>query len=143
MKWLEDVMDFSFIETDNNDFDAQTYVRMLIAIAKSDPENGPPEFAYVRRLASRLGIDFDQFMKTTDKSFSIDRHSISRLTALVIIKDAIMLASLDRNFSLPERQRVYSYAEKLDIPRKDVDVLETLIAEYRQLHKKWQQLVVS
>jgi hypothetical protein len=136
-------MDFSFIETDDNDFDAQTYIRMLIAIAKADPDNGPPEFAYVRRLAGRLGIDFDLFLKTTDKSYSINKHSISRLTALVIVKDAIMLASLDRNFSLPERQRVYSYAEKLDIPRKDVDALETLVAEYRHLQKKWQTLVAS
>jgi hypothetical protein len=61
----------------------------------------------------------------------------------VILKDAIALASLDRNFSLPERGKVYAYAEKLDIARTDVDFLEKLMDEYRLLDDRWQQLVAG
>lgn len=133
-------MDFSFVDAGNRDFDPRTYLSILIAIAKSDKGNGPPEFEFVRRQADRLGLDYDYFFKHTDKSFLISKQSISRLTALVVIKDAIMLASMDENFSLPEKQRVYEYAEKLDIAHKDVDRIEELIQDYRQLQRRWSDL---
>ena len=133
-------MDLNFVDADTQDFDPRTYVRILVAIAKADKDNGPPEFEYVRRQADRLGLDSEHFFRNTDKSFLIDRQKINRLTALVILKDAIMLASLDGNLSLPERMKIYAYAEKLDIPRNDVDILEKLIAEYRQLDQRWQLL---
>lgn len=134
-------MDFSFVDAGNRDFDPRTYLSILIAIAKSDKGNGPPEFEFVRRQADRLGLDYDYFFEQTDKSYLISKQTISRLTALVVIKDAIMLASMDGNFSLPEKQRVYEYAEKLDIARKDVDRIEKLIQDYRQLQGCWSDLV--
>ncbi len=136
-------MDLNFVDTDTIEFDPQTYIRILIAIAKADKDNGPPEYAYVRKQAQNFGLNYDYYLETTDKTFSIHKQKISRLTALVILKDAIMLASLDRNFSLPERQKIYGYAENLDIPRKDVDVLELLINEYYQVYDRWQQLVAA
>ena len=134
-------MDFNFVDGGNRDFDPRTYLSIMIAIAKSDKDNGPPEFEFVRRQADRLGLDYDYFFEHTDKAFLIDKQTISRLTALVVIKDAIMLASMDENFSLPEKQRVYEYAEKLDIARKDVDRIEKLIQDYRQLQWRWSDLV--
>jgi len=134
-------MDLNFVDADTQDFDPRTYVRILVAIAKADKDNGPPEFEYVRRQADRLGLDSEHFFRNTDKSFLIERQRASRLTALVILKDAIVLASLDDNLSLPERMKIYTYAEKLDISRNDVDALEKLIGEYRQLDQRWQQLV--
>jgi uncharacterized tellurite resistance protein B-like protein len=134
-------MDLNFVNADTQDFDPRTYVRILVAIAKADKENGPPEFDYVRRQADRLGLDSEHFFRNTDKSFLIERQKVGRLTALVILKDAIVLASLDGNLSLPERMKIYTYAERLDISRSDVDILEKLIAEYRQLDIRWEQLV--
>lgn len=134
-------MDLNFVDADTRDFDPRTYVRILVAIAKADKDNGPPEFDYVRRQAERLGLDSEHFFRNTDKSFLLDRQKVNRLTALVILKDAIVLASMDDNLSLPERMKIYTYAESLDISRNDVDVLEKLIAEYRQLDSRWRQLV--
>ena len=136
-------MDIDFVNAETPDFDVQTYIRMLIAIAKSDKDNGPPEYAYIRNKAIALGVDYDDFLQSTDKNYTIDKRKVSRLTALMILKDAIMLASLDRNFSLPERQRVYTYAANLDVPRKDVDDLEKLVQSYRSLNQQWQALVKS
>ncbi len=133
-------MDLNFVAADTPDFDAQTYIRMLIAIAKADKENGPPEYAFVRRQAHALGIDYEPIAKTTDQHFALNKLNVSRLTALVILKDAIMLATMDRNFSLPERQRIYGYAEKLNIPRKEIDDLEMLVKEQRQLNERWRRL---
>jgi hypothetical protein len=134
-------MDLNFVDADTQDFDPRTYLRILIAIAKADKDNGPPEFNYVRRQAERLGLDGGRFFKETDKSFLIEHQMVNRLTALVILKDAIALASLDNNLSLPERVKIYAYAERLDISRNDVDRLEKLLDEYRQLNDRWRQLV--
>jgi tellurite resistance protein len=136
-------MDLNFVDADTRDFDPRTYVRILVAIAKADKENGPPEFDYVRRQAERLGLDCEHFFRNTDKGFLLERQSVNRLTALVILKDAIMLASRDGNFSLPERMKIYTYAEQLDIARNDVDTLEKLISDYRQLDRRWENLVAD
>ena len=136
-------MDLNFVDADTQDFDPRTYLRILVAIAKADKQNGPPEFAYIRRQADRLGLDVEHFFRNTDRNFLIERQKVTRLTALVILKDAIALASLDSNFSLPERGKIYAYAEKLDIARSDVDLLEKLIHDYRQLDNRWMNLVAG
>ena len=112
-----------------------------MAIAKSDPDNGEPEFNYVRRQAIGLGLDIDEYWDNTPKDFLTGRINVSRLTALVIIKDSIALATMDGHFSLGEKERVYSYAENLDIPRTDVDQVENLLKEFDDLKNKWETLV--
>ena len=134
-------MDFDFFNIDSSEFDIETYIRMLIAIAKADKDNGPAEFSYVRKKALALGVDYDLFLETTDKDYQLAKKRVSRLTAFMILTDAIVLASMDRNFSLPERQRVYTYAQDLDIPRKDVDELESIVQGFRRLNRQWQSLV--
>lgn len=136
-------MKLNLFDSDAADFDAHTYIQMLIAIAKADPDNGPPEFDFVRCQARNFNLDYEGYLAKTDKTFAIKKQTVSRRTALTILKDAILLASLDGNFSLPEKQRVYTYAEKLDVPRSDVDTLEALIDDFRTLHHRWQQLVTS
>ena len=136
-------MDFTFMDGDSTDFDSETYIKILIAIAKADKDNGPREFEYVRKQARRLGVDYDRFLASTDKAFDIKKQRVSRLTALVVLRDAIMIASMDRNFSLPERQKVYGFAAKLDIPRNDIDYLENCLKEYRALGEKWDGLVAG
>ena len=120
-----------------------TYIKVLIAIAKADKDNGPPEFEYIRKQAQRLGVDYNQFLASTDKAFEINKQHVSRITALLILKDAIMIASMHRNFSLPEREKVYTFAGKLDISRNDVDYLEDCLKEYRSLCEKWDGLVAD
>jgi hypothetical protein len=50
---------------------------------------------------------------------------------------------MDRNFSLPEREKVYTFAAKLDISRNDVDYLEKCLKEYRALCEKWDGLLAG
>ena len=136
-------MEFTFADRDSSEFDSETYLKILIAIAKADKDNGPPEFEYVRRQARRLGLDYDRYLASTEKTFDMRKQRVSRRTALMVLKDAIMLASMDRNFSLPERQKVYAFAGKLDISRNDVDYLEKYLKEYRTLCEKWDGLVAN
>ncbi len=136
-------MDLTFVTADTRDFDSSMYIRILIAIAKADPDNGRPEFDYVRRQALRLGVDYNHYFNNTDKSYIVKKHTVSRLTAMAILADAIMLASLDGHFSLPEKQRVYTYAEDLDIARKDVDMLEELIQDFLDFNVRWNKLTAS
>ena len=136
-------MEFTFVDKDSADFDSETYIKILIAIAKADKDNGPPEFEYIRNQAQRLGVDYDHFLVSTEKAFEINKQRVSRLTALSVLKDAIMIASMDRNFTLPEREKVYTLAGKLDISRNDVDHLEECLKEYRILSEKWDGLVAG
>ena len=136
-------MDFTFVDAKSKDFDSETYIKILIAIAKADKDNGPPEFEYIRRQARRLGVDYDRFLASTEKSFDINKQRVSRLTALAVLNDAIRIASMDRNFSLPEREKVYTFAAKLDISRKDIDLLQECLQEYRGLCEKWEGLVAG
>ncbi|UCF82664.1 MAG: hypothetical protein JSV50_15925 [Desulfobacteraceae bacterium] len=134
-------MEINFVDLDNEDFDPELYIKILIAVAKADKNNGPKEFAYVENQANRLGIDFATVWDTTEKTFSISEIKVSRLTAMIIIKDCILLASMDKNFSLAEREKVYTYAEKLDIPRSDVDYIVGWLDDYNILEKKWDRLI--
>jgi hypothetical protein len=140
---LEDTMDSSFVNTHSPSFEPETYIKILIAIARADRENGPPEFDYIRKQAQRLGLDYERVLSSTDESFDIERQRISRLTALVVLRDAVTLASRDRHFSLPERERVYTFAARMDISRRDVDHLEEWIKGYRALHREWEGLVAG
>ena len=136
-------MEFTFLDEDSPDFDSEIYIRILIAIAKADKDNGPPEFEYIRKQAQSLGVDYNRFLAATEKAFDITKQRVSRLTALVVLRDAIRIASMDRNFSLPERQKVYGFAEKLDVSRNDVDYLEECLQEYRVICEKWDGLVAN
>ncbi|MFZ0449720.1 MAG: hypothetical protein WAL98_10805 [Desulfatiglandaceae bacterium] len=136
-------MDNSFVNMHSASFDSETYVKILIAIAKADRDNGPPEFDYVRKQAQRLGLDYEQLLSSTDRLFDIEKQHVSRLTAFVVLRDAIMLASRDRHFSLPEREKIYTFAARMDISRRDVDHLEEWIRGYRTLHTEWEGLVAG
>ncbi len=134
-------MNINFMDVNNEDFDSELYIKILIAITKADRNNGAPEIEYVKTQADSLGLDFNKLWNTTDKKFSISKLKVSRLTAFVILKDCIMLASLDKSYSLSEKEKVYTYAEKLDIPRSDVHDLEKWLDEYHRLLGKWYMLV--
>ena len=136
-------MDNSFVDTRSIAFDPETYIRMLIAIAKADRENGPREYDYVRKKAQRLGLDYDRMLSSTEKTFDMETQPVSRTTALAVLRDAIMLASLDRNFSLPERERIYTFGAKMDVSRRDLERLEEWLGEYRDLLTKWNGLVAG
>ncbi len=136
-------MDLNFMDAKTRDFDPRMYLSILLAIAKADKDNGPPEFDFVRRRADSLGLDSDYYFQTIDKRFAIERQKVTRLTALVILKDAIFLGSMDGNLSLPERGKIYGYAEKLDVARSDVELLEKLVDDLRLLDDRWRQLVAG
>lgn len=124
-------------------FDRETYVKMLITIARADKENGPPEYRFIRKQAIQMGVNYEKVLRETDPDFDIGTHKVSRLTAMRVLKDAIMIASMDGNFTLPEKQKIYTYAERLDIPRTDVDTLEVLAGELKALDERWKELVAG
>jgi hypothetical protein len=134
-------MEIRFGDPQTAEFDPELYVKILIAIAKADPNNGRPEFAFIGRQALALGVDFGHWVKRIDKGFAIEATRVSRATALAVLRDCIHLASMDRNFTLAEKERVYTYAAKLDVPRSDLDRLERWVADCRELEHRWDALI--
>jgi hypothetical protein len=138
---METPMEIRFTDTQRSEFDPELYVKILIAIAKADPDNGRPEFAFINRQARALGIDFGRWFKQIDKGFAIEAINVSRATAMAVLRDCIQLASMDRNFTLAEKERVYTYAAKLDVPRSDLDRLERFVADCHELENQWDSLI--
>ena len=134
-------MEISFINEEQEDLNPERYIRLLVAVAKSDPDNGPPEYQYVRNQANTLGVDLVSLWNDTPKHYLLSPIQVSRRVALVIIKDCIMLASLDGNFSLGEKEKVYKFAERLDVTRSDVDNVVAWIAAYGRLRDQWNAMV--
>ena len=134
-------MEIKYFDTDDTSFDPNLYIKILVAIAKADKNNGPREYKFVQTLADRLSIDITEMWKTTEKTFLIDKIDISRATALAVLRDGIILASLDHDFSLGEKEKVYTYAEKMDITRTDVEYMEKWLGEFRVVMEKWDNLV--
>jgi hypothetical protein len=134
-------MSNNFMEVYQEGFDSELYIKILIAITKADKNNGRPEVEFVKSKAMALGLDFEALWLDTEKSFAIRKARVSRLTAFVILKDCIMLASLDKNYTLDEKEKVFTYAEKLDIPRSDVVEIANWLGEYNALMGRWNQLV--
>ena len=130
-------------EKNSASFDRETYVKMLITIARADKENGPPEYRFIRKQAIQMGVNYEKVLRETKPDFDIGTHQVSRLTAMRVLKDAIMIASMDGNFTLPEKLKIYTYAERLDIPRSDVDTLEVLAGELKALDERWKELVAG
>ncbi|MFH1982306.1 MAG: hypothetical protein ABIL58_10695 [Pseudomonadota bacterium] len=133
-------MEICFVNEDQDDLDAERYIRLLVAVTKSDPDNGPPEYQYVKKQANSLGIDIVPLWNDTSKHYLLEPIQVSRRVALVIIKDCIMLASLDGNFSLGEKEKVYRFAERLDVPRVDVDAVVSWLEDYERLQRRWHAL---
>lgn len=137
-------MEISFVAAPADDFDPEIYLRLLVAVCKSDPDNGPPEYRYVAGMARRLGRDIVPLWNETSKTYLIDgRPRVSRMTALLIIKDCIMLATLDGHFSLGEKERVYAWAERFDLPRADVARIEAWVEAYRRLRADWDEIAAT
>lgn len=134
-------MELNKIDLHQTGIEPKLYLSILVAIAKADRFNGDPEKNFVRERARRVDLDFDLFWNTTPKDFSFKGLKVSRQTAMVILRDAIWLASLDGNFSLQEKERVYTYAMQMDIPRSDVEKLFTWIENYDQLLQEWKALL--
>ena len=103
-------MDIDYVDTNTYDFDSRLYLKILVAICKSDPDNGEPEQNYIRRQAVKLGLDLDDYWDSTSKSFLTGRLKVSRLTALVILSidtaadtpgEIGVAAAVDRNAIAP------------------------------------------
>jgi len=136
-------MNIEFAEHRHKDFNAELYIRILVSIVKADRDNGIVEFDFVRRRAEHFALDMKELWESTGKNFSVNALPLSRLTALSIIRDCIYLANMDGSYSLGEKEKVYSYAEKMDVTRTDVDQVEGMVNSYKDLHASWEQLVAG
>lgn len=121
--------------------DAESYLRILISVAKSDPKNGPQELAFIKHRADQLGLDGQSLWADTDPHFTIEPKQISRHTALMAIKDCIHLASIDHDYALFEKAKIYELAETMGVPRRDLERIRQWVKQLLRLHAEWDQIV--
>ncbi|THB78502.1 MAG: hypothetical protein D3926_12860 [Desulfobacteraceae bacterium] len=136
-------MQINFTHKPSSNLDSDMYIKILVAITKADPSNGEPEKEYVRRQANGLHVNFNRVWSETDKSFEIGQVKVTRQTALTVLRDCIVLASLDDNYSLTERERILTYAQKLRIPLADINSLEKWVSTKKDLEKQWKKILAG
>ena len=116
-------------------------------MAKSDPEKRSAGIQLCQGPGQPVGAGHCEILERDLEAPSSWRagSAVSRLTALVIVKDSILLGHpWDGNF-LPgwKRKKVYRNADKLDVPRSDVDRVEQWLDAFRALRRDWDDLATE
>jgi len=113
-----------------HDFDPAAYIQALVVLAHTDGLL-PIEKTYVNAKAELLGVNVD--WSVGDGEWSPIPTSVSEMTRRVIVRDCVMLASVDGNFSDGERETVHRIAAWLEVDESACDGIEDWLRRYWEL----------
>ncbi len=113
-----------------HDFDPAFYIQVLVTLAHIDGLL-PIERAYVTAKAELLGVSVD--WSPGDGEWAPIPSSVSELTRRVIVRDCVVLASVDGDFSDSERGTVHRIAEWLQVDESACDGIEDWLRRYWEL----------
>jgi len=111
------------------DFQAEGYLRALIAIAQVDGVL-PVELDYLRHQATVMGFDLDVLMAEDEATPTDLGQGCNAMTRRVILRDCIILACIDNEFSGAERQKVDEICDLLELDRALIPRFEDWIGRY-------------
>jgi uncharacterized membrane protein YebE (DUF533 family) len=112
------------------DFDPATYVQALVALAHIDGLFDI-ERDYVDAKAQLLGVTPDWSAVSAD--LQPIGAEVSELTRRVVIRDCIVLASVDGEYSDAERAVVHRIAQWLEVDEAACDRIEDWLRRYWEL----------
>lgn len=117
-------------------FDAKAYLDALVAVAKADGVK-PEEREFIVQQAASLGIEPD-FEHPID--LTILRSASSIVTRRIIIRDCIVLAAVDGDYSANERERIGEIASGLGVDARTVERIEDWIKRYSDILEEGQRI---
>ena len=100
-----------------DDFDATTYIRALITVVKMDGIK-PIERQYVEARAALLGVETGALWDEDLTDLPPIPDDVSLVTRRVVVRDCILMACIDDDYTDRERERVHQIAAWLSV---DVD----------------------
>lgn len=121
-------------------FDAEVYVRALVAVAQTDGVRDE-ERAFITDHAGALGVPVPDFETRID--VGTVGAGTSDVTRRMIVRDCIVLAALDGDFSSAERERIKDIAGHLGVSPAMAQKLEAWVTKYAEVVEEGQQLLAS
>ena len=112
------------------DFEPAVYIQALVTLAHVDGLL-PIERSYVEAQARLLGVPVD--WDAADGQLPPIGEQVSELTRRIIVRDCIVLASVDGEFSDDERQLVHRIAAWLRVDEAACDRIEDWLRRYWEL----------
>lgn len=113
--------------------EASIYLRTVIAVATSDGQVDDRERDYIDEQAMQLDVEVDKQKKLWDHPDSdlefLNNIEMARIKRLAIIRDCIIVGSLDGYFDIFERQEVNRIAEILKLDDSDVEEVEEWVKD--------------
>ncbi len=112
-------------------FHAHEYLAALVAVAQTDGLS-EPVLGFLENQASFLGLSLDSFLESSEFEFSelIDQPLPTRMA---VIRDCVLLASVDGNYSKNESAHVRALAAQVNIDADSVSQLEAWIRDYAEV----------
>ncbi|MED5369542.1 MAG: hypothetical protein VX899_00885 [Myxococcota bacterium] len=124
------------------DFDPHTYLRLLVAQALVDGMTAE-ERDYILLRGALLDVDATELLERPLQTLPPVDPGLSETTRRVILRDCIVLACIDGDFSEAERERVHRLAEWLSVPVESVDRIEDWLHRYWDLMEEAEALLAG
>jgi len=121
-------------------FDAEAYLQALVAVAQTNGVKDE-EVEFIKHQAESLGIaavDFDQPVDLTAIA-----KTASSVTCRIILRDCIVVAAADGDFTDSERERINEIAGCLGVDLEVVGKLESWMQRYSDVLKEGQELIAG
>ena len=108
------------------DIHGPSYLKTIIAVAYADGHVDEKERQFIDIQAQVLSLNSADYWKNPEHDLAfLSGVEMSRPTCMTIIRDCIVLGSLDGDFTDLERAKVYDVASLLGKSKSDVDAVET------------------
>ena len=121
-------------------FDAEVYVRALVAVAQTDGVRDE-ERAFITDHAAALGVTPPDFEQNVDVA-TLGKGT-PEVTRRMIVRDCIVLASMDGDYTATERERIRDIARQLGVDSDVVAKLEAWITKYSDVLGEGQRLLAG
>ena len=107
------------------------YLKALITVAMADNLIHETEKEYITLQAKMLSLDINEFWDAPEKDLSFLKPSkMSNVHRMVLLRDCIILSSVDGEYSMVERASILEIASMLHLEESDVENIEDWRNEY-------------
>lgn len=122
------------------DFDAETYLRALILVVKVHGIE-PVERAFVERRARMLGVEHGHLWEEGLDDLPELPESMSDMTRRVVLRDCILIACIDGEYSDEERSWIHRICAWLGLSTDTADRFEDWFRRYFELMDEQEALL--
>jgi len=115
-----------------DDFDAETYLRVLILVVKVHGIE-PVERSFVESRARILGAEHEHLWDETIEELPPLPEGMSDMTRRVVLRDCVLIACLDGEYSDTERAWIHRICDWLGLSHTTADLFEDWFHRYFDL----------